>query len=66
MDIYLDDLKKEAQKRVLKNMKLKNDKEGNLDTFPLFVLDEQIEEEKEGYEKDEINEVERRNLVKLK
>ena len=38
MEIYLRDLKENAQKEVLKLMGLKNESEGNLDITPLFIL----------------------------
>ena len=39
MEIYLDDLKEEKQKEVLKEMDLKNASDGNLEITPLFVLE---------------------------
>lgn len=48
MDIMLDDLKPEIQAEVLKFMGLKDAKEGNYDTFPLFVLDEVEKDEDDG------------------
>lgn len=38
IDIYLDDLKPEVQKRVLRELGLKSAKDGNYDVFPLFTL----------------------------
>lgn len=38
IDIYLDDLKPEVQKRVLRELELKSAKDGNYDVFPLFTL----------------------------
>lgn len=38
IDIYLDDLKLEVQKRVLRELGLKSAKDGNYDVFPLFTL----------------------------
>lgn len=38
-EIYLRDLKENKQKEVLEYMGLKNEKEGNLESVPLFVLE---------------------------
>ena len=38
IDIYLDDLKPEVQKRVLRELGLKSAQDGNYDVFPLFTL----------------------------
>ena len=38
IDIYLDDLKPEVQKRVLRELGLKSAKHGNYDVFPLLTL----------------------------
>ena len=38
IDIYLDDLKPEVQKRVLRELGLKSAKDGNYDVFPLLTL----------------------------
>ena len=38
IDIYLDDLKPEVQKRVLCELGLKYAKDGNYDVFHLFTL----------------------------
>ena len=38
IDIYLDDLKPEVQKRVLRELGLKSANDGNYDVFPLFTL----------------------------
>lgn len=37
-EIYVRDLKPEIQKSVLKFLGLKNEEEGNLDTFPLTLI----------------------------
>ncbi|MFQ6054618.1 MAG: hypothetical protein ACE5KE_00530 [Methanosarcinales archaeon] len=39
LEIFISDLKEEKQKEVLKFLGLKNEKEGNLDIFPLDVLE---------------------------
>jgi hypothetical protein len=38
LEIFLGDLTPEAQRKVLRFLKLKGPKEANLDTFPLFTL----------------------------
>jgi hypothetical protein len=38
LEIYLSDLTPEAQKKVLKFLKINTPEEANLDVFPLFVL----------------------------
>ena len=38
LEIYFRDLTPEAQKKVLRFLKIEAPKEANLDTFPLFVL----------------------------
>jgi hypothetical protein len=38
LEIFLGDLTPEAQKRVMKFLKIKAVEEANLDVFPLFVL----------------------------
>jgi hypothetical protein len=38
LEIFLSDLKPETQARVLKFLGIKDDREANLDVFPLFVL----------------------------
>ena len=38
-EIYLRDLKEDKQKEVLDTLGLKNEKEGNLDITPLFILE---------------------------
>jgi len=48
INIYFSDLKKEAQKEVLKLYQLKDEKEANWDIVPLFVLENQLKEEKVG------------------
>jgi hypothetical protein len=35
LEIFLDDLKPQAQKEVLEFLGLKNEKDGNLDVFPI-------------------------------
>jgi len=39
MEIYIKDLKEETQKEVRSFLNLKDDKEGNLDITPLFILE---------------------------
>jgi hypothetical protein len=38
LEIFLSDLTPEAQKKVLRFLRVKIAEEDNLDTFPLFVL----------------------------
>ena len=38
IEIYLDDLKPEVQKRVLQELGLESARDGNYDVFPLFTL----------------------------
>ena len=38
LEIYLNDLTPEAQRNILRFLRVKNAKEANLDVFPLFVL----------------------------
>jgi len=38
MELYLSDLKPEAQRRVLKFLGLKSPEEGNLDVFPIAII----------------------------
>jgi hypothetical protein len=45
VEVYLHDLKEEAQKKVLEALKLSSPEEGNLDVFPLFTLETDDEEE---------------------
>jgi hypothetical protein len=41
LEIFLSDLKPEAQAKVLRFLKIKDAWEANLDIFPLFVLPKQ-------------------------
>ena len=38
LEIFFGDLMPEAQKKVLKFLRIKEPREANLDVFPLFVL----------------------------
>jgi hypothetical protein len=39
LEIFLNDLGPEAQRKVLKFLKIKDPREANLNVFPLFVLE---------------------------
>jgi hypothetical protein len=45
--IYIDDLTEEAKEKVLKYFGLETPEEGNLDVFPLVILEAELQEKGE-------------------